>query len=318
MTLDSSPPTNRLRALGMVGAALVAITLSARPAPAQVCGDATGEGSVTVTDGVQTLRAAAQLSSSCTTATCDVDGSGGITVTDGVNVLRKAAGLSAPNACGGGGGDQEPAEITNAVAPLLIFGFTAISDVSPAAAATVDPAGVMQIDVDDCPVSGVRRKVQLGGPGGCVINVAFDACRYSAPTLGSFEFEKTISVNFCRLEVALNVDVTDLGSGRLVHFEGAVSFSSDGAGGFFADGGPIRITTPQGAFDLSFDQLTFDDEGHPTGGSGEITDTDDNFELERMTFTVTGPTTASVVATFDDGHQSSFVLNLITGDFTPA
>jgi hypothetical protein len=41
-----------------------------------------------------------------------------------------------------------------------------------------------------------------------------------------------------------------------------------------ADGGPIRIVTPQGAFDLSFQQLVFDDEGRPTSGAGSITDTD--------------------------------------------
>ena len=72
---------------------------SVAPAAAQTCGDADGSGSVTVTDGVQTLRAAAGLSTSCAAATCDVDGSGAITVTDGVNVLRNAAGLTSISAC---------------------------------------------------------------------------------------------------------------------------------------------------------------------------------------------------------------------------
>jgi len=58
-----------------------------------LCGDADLSGAVTVTDGVQVLRAAADLSSSCTPARCDVDGSGSISVTDGVNVLRAAADL---------------------------------------------------------------------------------------------------------------------------------------------------------------------------------------------------------------------------------
>jgi len=64
-----------------------------------VCGDADGSGTVTVTDGVQTLRAAAGLSSPCTAARCDVNGSGTITVTDGVQVLRDAAGLATTPAC---------------------------------------------------------------------------------------------------------------------------------------------------------------------------------------------------------------------------
>jgi hypothetical protein len=66
------------------------------------CGDPDGSGSVTVSDGVNVLRAAAALASACgVAAACDVDGSGTITVTDGVNVLRAAAGLSGELACSG-------------------------------------------------------------------------------------------------------------------------------------------------------------------------------------------------------------------------
>ena len=50
-------------------------------------------GAVTVSDGVQILRAAAELASGCVPARCDVDGNGVISVTDGVNVLRAAAEL---------------------------------------------------------------------------------------------------------------------------------------------------------------------------------------------------------------------------------
>jgi hypothetical protein len=68
------------------------------PAPV-VCGDADQNGTVTVSDGVQTLRAAAGLSSSCTVARCDVDGGGTITLADGVAVLRTAAGLTSIAQC---------------------------------------------------------------------------------------------------------------------------------------------------------------------------------------------------------------------------
>lgn len=70
-------------------------------AAAQPCGDADGNGSVTVTDGVQVLRAAAGLASNCTLERCDVNASGSITVTDGVVVLRAAAGLSVTLECPG-------------------------------------------------------------------------------------------------------------------------------------------------------------------------------------------------------------------------
>lgn len=70
-------------------------TLELRGFP--LCGDATGDGTVSVTDGVNVLRAAAGLPNTCTLAACDTDHNGVITVTDGVNVLRAAAGLS--NVC---------------------------------------------------------------------------------------------------------------------------------------------------------------------------------------------------------------------------
>lgn len=78
---------------------VIALSLVASAGRAQECGDADGSGHVTVSDGVQTLRAAADLSSDCTVAVCDVDGSGAITVTDGVLVLRKAAGLATSDRC---------------------------------------------------------------------------------------------------------------------------------------------------------------------------------------------------------------------------
>lgn len=65
-----------------------------------VCGDADGSGAVSVSDGVNVLRAAAGIADACETgAACDVDGSGAVTVSDGVNVLRAAAGLSTTLSC---------------------------------------------------------------------------------------------------------------------------------------------------------------------------------------------------------------------------
>ncbi len=64
-----------------------------------LCGDPNASGTVTVTDGVEVLSAAAGLPTGCTPAICDVDGSGSVTVTDGVLVLRAAAGLDGGLAC---------------------------------------------------------------------------------------------------------------------------------------------------------------------------------------------------------------------------
>ncbi|MEO6026442.1 MAG: hypothetical protein ABIR79_06210 [Candidatus Binatia bacterium] len=66
----------------------------------QDCGDSDADGAVSVSDGVATLRAAADLPSSCERFVCDVDGSGTVSVPDGVNVLRAAADLPARMDCG--------------------------------------------------------------------------------------------------------------------------------------------------------------------------------------------------------------------------
>jgi hypothetical protein len=76
--------------------------LGSSGASAQVCGDANGNGTIDLTDGVQILRSAASLSSSCSASICDLDGNGTISVTDGVNALRRVAGLSATVGCGTG------------------------------------------------------------------------------------------------------------------------------------------------------------------------------------------------------------------------
>lgn len=91
-----------LRRLVVVTMVLMS-AMSASGVFAEVCGDADDSGAITVTDGVQTLRAAAGLGSGCTVARCDVDASNAISVTDGVNVLRAAAGLAVTLTCPGVG-----------------------------------------------------------------------------------------------------------------------------------------------------------------------------------------------------------------------
>jgi len=76
-----------------------ALLLAAATSWAQICGDPDGSGTLSVSDGVQVLRAAAGLSSSCSAQVCDVDGNGDVNVTDAVNVLRAAAGLGATITC---------------------------------------------------------------------------------------------------------------------------------------------------------------------------------------------------------------------------
>ena len=85
------------RSAAVMGALLVVVILAPRLAAAQSRCDPSGDGVINDTDGVQVLRAAAQLSSSCGMASCDVNGDGAINDVDGVNVLRAAASL--PSDC---------------------------------------------------------------------------------------------------------------------------------------------------------------------------------------------------------------------------
>jgi len=69
---------------------LAFVGISSDGARAAVCGDADGDGTVTTSDGVRLLRAAAD-GSACPLDGCDLDGNGRVTVTDGVLALRRAA-----------------------------------------------------------------------------------------------------------------------------------------------------------------------------------------------------------------------------------
>ena len=89
-------------AAGTIGAFVAVVgtvIASGTPTHAATCGDANRTGSVTVTDGVLVLRAAAQLPAICPRERCDMNVDGDISVTDGVLALRVAAGVQTQVAC---------------------------------------------------------------------------------------------------------------------------------------------------------------------------------------------------------------------------
>jgi hypothetical protein len=287
----------------------LALLAAAGSASAQSCGDADGNGNVDVIDAANVLRAAVDLGSACATATarCDVDASGVIDVIDAANVLRTAVDLPANLNCEDGGGNAAEVEAAvKDVTPFLTTAFTLIPQLAGFAA----PA-----EVDDCPDGGTRDTIM---PTPFFIRVALDTCRFSDPGLGDFQFDGTISVALQIGEVAVDVDVRDLDTQRVVQFDGVIpGITPLQGGGFVADGGPLTLTTSDGNYTLTFDNLTVDGEGHVVSGKGTIEDADDNFELDQIDFTVTSATTADILATFDDQSTSTFLLNLVTGDLTP-
>ena len=88
-------------AIGVVVAGFVVagILLATAGSAGAQCGDANRTGSVTVSDGVLVLRAAAQLPANCPQERCDMNLDDQVTVTDGVLALRIAAGITTKAAC---------------------------------------------------------------------------------------------------------------------------------------------------------------------------------------------------------------------------
>jgi hypothetical protein len=124
--------------MGTMGIVCLLVIVAASPAlAADRCGDADDSGAITVTDGVQTLRAAAGLSSTCTPARCDLDGGGSVSVSDGVNVLRAAAGVTVNLACPGSAPTCTAANVTVALAVPEPIGAAVLTLAYPANAVSL-------------------------------------------------------------------------------------------------------------------------------------------------------------------------------------
>lgn len=284
-----------IRPLGLAFFLAVSVLVFADPAAAQVCGDADGNGNVTVTDGVQTLRAAAFLSSSCSGTVCDVDGSGTVTVTDGVNVLRKAANLPAPDACGGGGVNQQVQELINQVQPLLTIGLGFI----PAGGASIQQQNICQNAPDG------EAFFDEG-------SVEFVDC-----DLGGVVFDGSITSTATSVEFFL-FSITDVATDSTITFDGELNFFVRGTSSFL--NGSLEISSDFGDFVFAFNQIVFNQSTDViTGGSVRLEA--DFSDIDGLTFIEIGFTGSSVVPVtvgFDDQTTVSFSYNVNTGVLTPA
>ena len=161
------------RSVRAVMASAVMLAMGAASAAAQVCGDADQSGTITVTDGVLALQAAAGLEDRCATpAACDLDGNGRVTVSDGVNVLRIAADLDAFAACPIAPALRLTPLATGLTAPLFVSG-------APGDAGTlyiVEQAGTIRIlqngEVASRPFLDVTTLASTGGERG-LLGLAF-------------------------------------------------------------------------------------------------------------------------------------------------
>jgi hypothetical protein len=263
---------------------------------AQVCGDGDGSGTVTVTDGVQALRAAAGLSSVCTLAVCDVDSSGTITITDGVNILRKAAGLPSIDACNLVSGQAQ--QIIDQVRPFLDVGLGFI------------PKG-----------GAAQRAAQAGqpcdNPGGTIEFVGSQAI-FTRCVLGGEQFDGSLAVGSA--SVGFELTITDLTTLESVGVAGQLSFRDQQTSTTI--GGSLQFFSSFGNFDLGFNDLAVgtDTQGQVVflGGSlgiGGMTQTDLG-AINQINLAFDGSVNAHVLVELDDRSTALFNLNLDTFELT--
>ena len=228
-------------------AACLLVACSALTADAQVCGDADNNGTVTVTDGVQALRAAALLPSTCDgNSNCDVDGNGEVTVTDGVNILRKAADLPITEACVANA-DTEVASLLKQSIPVF-GGFGQLTKIGSASALGAD-----------APCENVDGFVTFNQSNN---EVDFDNCR-----LEGLVYDGFIAVSGSTL--LFDLEITD-------DFGGDIDFFTDQGLTFEEVGdnvvlsGDLGLTDfggDLGDFSVNFERLVTDPNGNSIGGS---------------------------------------------------
>lgn len=270
---------------------LLGLSTFATPARGQVCGDADGSGTVSVSDGVQTLRAAAGLATTCTNASCDVDGSGAVTVTDGVSVLRKAAGLPITENCSGGSGAQ-PDTVLRELQPVLKYGLAHATG-APVSSCANAPDGTIDVETD--PEDGTTT--------------FYDTCQVDDVELSGDVTVADASLAFSFFE-ADTVGDEDF----ISDFDGELTMSG-GSGGRTLNG-PIDVTTESaGTLTMTLADVVVAN-GVLTSGTAtvEFADSDIPDMFQRTVLKFDGSGIAIVTATQANGGTSTYRLDIATGN----
>lgn len=279
---------------------------------AQTCGDADASGAITVTDGVQTLRASAGLSTSCTAGRCDVDGSGSITVTDGVNVLRKAAGITIAEAC--------PTASVNESVRGVIGEMTKIArlTVGTSAAASAVTGAV----TTDCTDGGF---IELDGQKSTFVDCRFGDLVINGAITTTNILSDPDNGRFIRSDVYEQYQVQFLDSSFTFRQDGTSRIEIDTKKNKLIEDGTLTIFTSQSAtgqdeYTLTKVNLTTDIQT-ATVMSGQLISALAAAGLAGIKAVTLGFVTgdiADVDVEFDDGHFEAFKFNITSGELTPA
>lgn len=299
-----------MRVLMVVAASVVLCGVTGM-AHAQVCGDADGSGAVSVSDGVQALRAAAGLSTSCTAERCDVDGNGSISVTDGVNVLRKAAGLAIAEACVGG---------TVSALGAFLGEMTKIARL-PVAASGGGLDMVVGAVTSDCDTGFLEAEGE---------KTTFFDCRFGDLLLNGavtsvVALSDVENGRFIKTDTFEDYEVQLLDSGFTFRQDGIMTIDIDTKAHRLVEDGTLTIFHAQSAsgqeeYTLTKRQLTTDTETG-TVVTGELVSALAQAGLAGIKAVTLGFVTgvlADVDVEFDDGHFEAFTYNLETRALRPA
>jgi len=233
----------------VVGSVVMAIAVCGRAgvADAQLCADSDGNGEVTVSDGVNLLRAAAGLSSNCVLQVCDVNLDGTISVTDGVIALRQAAGLPTNISC-------------------------SRQQVSDAVATTQEILGIGVAVVPGTSAAHAARATTLCQDGGSFDeqpdHVDFFACDEAGFTLSGTFFFSQDSTGAVMLSTS-GFSITDDQTGESLIFSANISIQSAPstfASGTFANGALSFSSDSLGVFTLSLSNVAIAADGTIFGG----------------------------------------------------
>lgn len=271
----------------IVGVAVAGLVVaSAALAQAATCGDANRTGSVTVTDGVLVLRAAASLPSNCPKERCDMNVDGGISVTDGVLALRVAAGITTQVACSATQADT----IFGSILKTVGFGSTASPAGRARAAGTTQPCsggGFVEDDgftltFNEC-VEGdfvTDGTLEISSDGENVVTLFYDTTDFVRST-------GEVLTTFGGLEYFFGVDATQV-SGVLDHTSSLV-----------------------GSYTDEFSNVQLDQDFVVFGGTVTTTITDGSeifADVSVLVTTIFSPTLAQIGVSYTDGDFDLFTL----------
>jgi hypothetical protein len=268
------------------GFVLTVVVFAVTGAFAQTCGDPDGSGSVSVSDGVNVLRQAAALSSTCAASVslCDVDGNGSVTVTDGVIILRSAAGLNATLSCPGVA--QAAAAVIGEVQELLEIGIGFIpGSGSGSATRSAATAGCDSGTVDSGPSVTVFDQCRFG-------QLLFDGSVAASESSIGFSLRLTILTTDAFLELSGNLGL--VGSDRV--------------------GGTADISSSEfGAFNVVFRDVSLALSSLGTPQSGSIVLTADLPGIQSIEEAFDGDNPVGVLVTLDDQSVQQFQFDPVTG-----